>query len=372
MANQSIYKAFERMWTHITGTFAKKTEVAEIIDDLGAVTIDIEDSKNGITSNVNADTFGGQLPDYYAAKNDLENYLPLTGGELTDTLTIPTPLIIRGNYPGFDFKDSNNNKLATFNVNTASNADSSRFFYFKQYHPNTTHATVYKIPNPDADLTAEKWYTFYTTKNPPTASDVGAKPVRRAIVGQTTSTNTNPWYKFGYLQVPSGSHHDRTISFKVSQGYGDNNTYNGILTAHIRTGAVGVVQNAQLTWEVAGSGVVPSDWYMCYTADGTNPVVVELWAKQDYAYAQFHLEVISEHSRTNWTNDFQLLTYQQAGFSAELPSTDDGWTQVQSTLPVIQANATNTNRGGYTIRNININTSAGSVVSTNSILMVRK
>ena len=100
MANQSIYKAFERMWAHITGTFAKKTEVAEIIDDIGAVTIDIDDSQNGIASNVNADTlagysidkfltynigendnevveevvnaqtFGGQLPEYYAAKND--------------------------------------------------------------------------------------------------------------------------------------------------------------------------------------------------------------------------------------------------------------------------------------------------------------
>lgn len=100
MANQSIYKAFERMWAHITGTFAKKTEVAEIIDDLGVVTIDIDDNQNGIASSVNADTlagysinnfltynigeddnqvveevvnaqtFDGQLPEYYAAKND--------------------------------------------------------------------------------------------------------------------------------------------------------------------------------------------------------------------------------------------------------------------------------------------------------------
>jgi hypothetical protein len=53
MANQSIYKAFERMWMHITSTFVKKTDVAEIFDDIDAVTIDIDDAAEGITLEPN-------------------------------------------------------------------------------------------------------------------------------------------------------------------------------------------------------------------------------------------------------------------------------------------------------------------------------
>ena len=85
MANQSIYEAFERMWAHIVGTFAKKTEVAEIIDDIGAVTIDIDDAAEGTAMGIDADTFGGYPVNHFITRPEVGDVLSdamlKTGGE---------------------------------------------------------------------------------------------------------------------------------------------------------------------------------------------------------------------------------------------------------------------------------------------------
>lgn len=160
------------------------------------------------------------------------------------------------------------------------------------------------------------------------AGDFEAKPIKHAYVGQSDNSATNPWYKIGYLKLDS-TYQDRLISFKVSQGYGDNATYNGILTAHIRTTSIGVVQYANLVWEYANDGVVLSDFVLAYKTTAGTCVEAELWAKQDWTYGHFHFEVLSEHSRTNWSHDWILYTVSSAGQYESIP---DGWTQVESTL----------------------------------------
>lgn len=70
MANNSIYAAFERMWQHISNIYAKKTE----LDDLGAITIDLEGSSSGTPNPVNADTLGG-----YSVEGIIEEVTPVKG-----------------------------------------------------------------------------------------------------------------------------------------------------------------------------------------------------------------------------------------------------------------------------------------------------
>ena len=73
MANQSIYKAFERMWAHITGTFATKTELANInIDD---VIYAGDEGVDASTAPLNADTLGGKDASEYATKEYVEQLL---------------------------------------------------------------------------------------------------------------------------------------------------------------------------------------------------------------------------------------------------------------------------------------------------------
>lgn len=62
--------------------------IDENIADLGVITIDIEDSKNGIASNVNADTFNGYLINHFVTKPEAENMMLKTGGHFSGTVTI--------------------------------------------------------------------------------------------------------------------------------------------------------------------------------------------------------------------------------------------------------------------------------------------
>ena len=160
----------------------------------------------------------------------------------------------------------------------------------------------------------------------------GLKPIKRCIVGQTTESSTNPWYQVGYCKLTGGAHLDRTISFKISQGYADNSTYLGILTAHIRTGSSNQFENGQLVWEYANGSVVLTDWVLGYKTAADGFLEASLWACQDSQWALFHLEVLSEHDRTDWTTDWTLYTVKSAGQYASIPTE---WTQIVSNYSTI-------------------------------------
>ena len=147
---------------------------------------------------------------------------------------------------------------------------------------------------------------------------------RRCVVGQTSNTNTNPYYKFAAITI-SGNHQDREIVFKVSTGYSQN-TASGILRAHLRTNSEGLLDNAQFNWEYANIGIDPSKFIMAYST--TTPMVVELWAKVDSAYLHYHFDVIQEHDRGDSRSRWTLYTTCAAGSASAITS---GYTQLVST-----------------------------------------
>lgn len=161
------------------------------------------------------------------------------------------------------------------------------------------------------------------------------RPLRRNICGQSEGTITNPWYKFASIII-TGAYEDRTITFKISQGYSDNAKMSGILTAHIRTTNPVGFENAQLIWEYANDSIVTSDWVLAYLSTSGTDCKVELWCKQDAAWAQYHFEVLSCHDRTGWRDDWVLYNTQSAG-SASGPTS--GYTQIKSVYGVLRASA---------------------------------
>lgn len=100
MANTSILAAFERMWQHVANTYATKIEVPEVVEDclsdLGAITIDLEDSTEGTVAGINADSVGGLTEDDLVTVN-------LTGikpGE-EDTIIGLNAVTFGGEEPGY-------------------------------------------------------------------------------------------------------------------------------------------------------------------------------------------------------------------------------------------------------------------------------
>lgn len=180
----------------------------------------------------------------------------------------------------------------------------------------------------------QNWTQLYDKAHPPTALEVGAKSNKRCIVGQTSSTTTKPWYKFASVTI-NEINIDRQITFKVSQGYADYGKMSGILTAHIRTNSSTFFGTAELIWEYANEYIVLSDWVLAYKEIATNTLEVELWAKQDYQWALYHFEVLSEHDRTDWVNDWKLYNIKSAGY-ADSPT--EGYTQIVSQFANLQAN----------------------------------
>ncbi len=157
-------------------------------------------------------------------------------------------------------------------------------------------------------------YSSYTTR-------------RCCVVGQTGNSTSKPYYLFAYI-IANGSNMDREITFKVSTGY-DNIKASGILRAHLRTNSNNYVQNAQLYWEYANTGIEESNFILAY-GTGVNPTV-ELWVKCDVAWMMYHFEVIQEIARDEHYLDpkWMLQTCCQEGY-ADSPTS--GYTQVPSTI----------------------------------------
>lgn len=224
---------------------------------------------------------------------------------------------------------------------------------------------------------SQNWTQLYDKAHPPTALEVGAKANKRCIVGQTSSTTTKPWYKFASVTMNT-INIDRQITFKVSQGYADQGKMSGILTAHIRTNSSPFSGTAELIWEYANEYIVLSDWVLAYKEIATNTLEVELWAKQDYQWALYHFEVLSEHDRTDWVNDWKLYNIKSAGY-ADSPT--EGYTQVVSQFANLQANygdfnkvrikpstSISTNTPAEVVFNI---TQTNNNISTNNVAFIR-
>lgn len=162
--------------------------------------------------------------------------------------------------------------------------------------------------------------------------DKSARIWRRCVVGQSSGTATNPYYKFASISL-SNSYADAAITFKVSLNYGDRSTYLGILTTHVRTSGAAYWESSELVWEYALSGIDTSKFILVHNTS-TKPTIVELWVKADRSYALYHFDVLSEGTRTTSNNSlWTLYNKASAGSEAALPS---GYVQQTSTLGTLR------------------------------------
>lgn len=161
---------------------------------------------------------------------------------------------------------------------------------------------------------------------------------RGCIVGQSTSTNTKPWYKFASCSV-SNSYTDRNITFYVYPGYSDNSEKLGILQAHFRTNSSSAWESGQLKWLYKTLNINASNFMMVHNT--ASPCIVELWCKCDVGYQLYHFDALAEGSRSDRHIYWTLYDTISAG-SADAPTS--GYTQITSTVnvPHIQINTRNT------------------------------
>lgn len=151
---------------------------------------------------------------------------------------------------------------------------------------------------------------------------------KRCVVGQNSGANTNPWYKFASITAENLTE-DMRISFKVTFSYGSNTRF-AILNAYIRTAnASGANATQRLEFE-SDTGLDISNFVLAYSGTGVG-AVYELWVKLT-AYRFCHFEILSESTRTEYTDRWVLYNQVSAGYAAEPTS---GYTQVQATRPYL-------------------------------------
>lgn len=154
---------------------------------------------------------------------------------------------------------------------------------------------------------------------------------RTAVVGQSSSTTTNPYYKFASISIPAVNS-DAAISFKVSQNYNDSSTHMGILTAHARTDGNAYWQDSEFVWEYALAGITPADFILVHNTS-VKPTVIELWVKVTTQWVSYHFDVISEGTRVSSSNElWTLYNKVSAGSEAALPTDMVSQTSTLGTL----------------------------------------
>lgn len=159
---------------------------------------------------------------------------------------------------------------------------------------------------------------------------------KSCYVGQSSSTATNPYYKFASTTITS-AYTDRTITFKVYQGYNDNSTATGILTAHFRTSGTIGWESGQLVWEYADSGIDISKFFLCYKETSGTNVDVQLYVCIDAPWVHYHFDVLSEGDRIINNDYWTLYNSDVAGESDALPN---GYTSKVSVLNTLKNNIT--------------------------------
>lgn len=155
---------------------------------------------------------------------------------------------------------------------------------------------------------------------------------RTAVVGQSSSTATNPYYKFASITLKNAYNQDAAISFKVSRNFNDKSTQMGLLTAHVRINPNGYWDSSELVWEYALAGIDPSCFILVHNTS-VNPTIVELWTKIAIPWVSWHFDVISEGTRNTSSNElWTLYNTVSAGSEAALPTDMVSQTSTLGTL----------------------------------------
>ena len=208
-------------------------------------------------------------------------------------------------------------------------------------HDNMVES-AWEIKAPSLNITGEISEGGTSLKNKYASASIDS-----ALVGQSSSTTTKPWYKFASCSV-SDSYQDRSITFKVSACFADASKKTGILTAHFRTNGNSYWESGELFWEYASSGINASDFVLAHNAS-SKPTIAELWVKQATAYQIYHFDVLTTGTRDNSykrsnNNGWTLYTTKTAGSQSAITS---GYTQVISTIGVAETKITTTESLAY-------------------------
>ena len=153
--------------------------------DKGVPTIRYQDELGDVT-------FHGLYSDARKPTADDVGALAKTGGVATGTVKAHTFVLGNANdYPSISFEADDETKGRVGAIQYSA-PDNGRRFSFLHYPANQDGASSkkfesFQLPKPEADLAESKYYNIYTTKNPPTASQVGAVPTSRKINGKALS-----------------------------------------------------------------------------------------------------------------------------------------------------------------------------------------
>lgn len=251
-----------------------------------------------------------RLSTSFASVSHTHSYLPLSGGTLT----------------GFVSQTGSGTKDVGYEARNTDTGASVKFMVGSGkwnkglYDTNAGNWMVY----------ADQNNKVYLNGTAATASAVSWKNVtdkRRCYVGQSGSTKTKPWYKFASFKT-TVAYEDRRISFKVSGGFGSNDSRCGVLTAHLRTNEHKNEESVWLRWEYATNLIDPSKFVLIYKNTTNTSTDVELWVKIDEPYVFYHFTVLTEEYRDIFADYSWTLYNQHSAGYADAPTS--GYTQVYS------------------------------------------
>lgn len=251
-----------------------------------------------------------RLSTSFASASHTHSYLPLSGGTLT----------------GFVSQTGSGSKDVGYEARNTDTGASIKFIVGSGkwnkglYDTNAGNWMVY----------ADQNNKVYLNGTAATASAVSWKNVtdkRRCYVGQSGSTKTKPWYKFASFKT-TVAYEDRRISFKVSGGFGSNDSRCGVLTAHLRTNEHKNEESVWLRWEYATNLIDPSKFVLIYKNTTNTSTDVELWVKIDEPYVFYHFTVLTEEYRDIFADYSWTLYNQSSAGYADAPTS--GYTQVYS------------------------------------------
>lgn len=163
-----------------------------------------------------------------------------------------------------------------------------------------------------------------------TASSTGGWTVstlwRSCVVGQNTSSSSNPWYKVA-TRLANGATTTYNITFYVENAT-TNYKNSGILKVSVSTNSSKIItlSNVKFTWLV-NDGFDLEDFVLVCPSEAES--TIELWTKVAVGYQRRRFVVISEGYSNSVARVWTLLDAISAGQSASITTTG---TQIPSTL----------------------------------------
>ena len=232
-----------------------------------------------------------------------------------------------GSYSGWKAMTVTKNGNAYSATASLSGLDYQTVYVFQAYAVDKL-ATVYSVERNVKATPVFDWGENDFSFNVPVTILGNAVRAKRCVVGQNSSSGTNPWYKFASVTA-SAVTEDMRISLKITYSFGNSARF-AVLNANIRTANAsgeGAVQRLEFE---SDTGIDRTNFVIAYSGTGVGSVY-ELWVKLT-SYSLCFVEVISECSRTAYIDKWVLYNQVSAGYAAAPTS---GYTQVTATKPYL-------------------------------------